>query len=165
MSQLSYWICIDEIPVGVLLYSLPRISNPIDGIQPMNLLELARIWIHPSVQGLTYEDRNGKSHSLSVASCAVGKSLKRVRKDWKMKYPNLPGIDAIISWSDDVRHEGTIYKSCNFKMMGKSGGNAHGKGKRKISGNYIPHKDYRHIKTRFLYSFSTTLRLVEAPRV
>ena len=52
MSQLSYWICIDEIPVGVLLYSLPRISNPIDGIEPMNLLELARIWIHPSVQGL-----------------------------------------------------------------------------------------------------------------
>ena len=38
MSQLSYWICIDEIQVGVISYSLPRISNQVDGIQPMNLL-------------------------------------------------------------------------------------------------------------------------------
>ena len=154
MSQLPYWICIDEIPVGVLLFSLPRISNPIDGIQPMNLLELARIWIHPSVQGLTYEDRNGKSHSLSVASCAVGKSLQRVRKDWKIKYPNLPRIDSVISWSDDEHHEGIIYKSSNFKTTGKSGGALHGNGIRKNGGVDKMHKDYKNIKTKFLYKFS-----------
>ena len=80
MSQLSYWICIDEIQVGVISYSLPRISNQVNGIEPMNLLELARLWIHPSVQNLNYEDRNGKSHSLSIASCAMGESkeLKQV---------------------------------------------------------------------------------------
>ena len=70
-----------------------------------------------------------------------------------MKYPNLPGIDAIVSWSDDKRHEGTIYKSSNFKITGKSGGNSHGSGKRKISGKYHPRKDFRNIKTRFLYNF------------
>ena len=43
MSQLPYWICIDGEKVGVLLYSLPRVSNPIDGIEPMKLLELARL--------------------------------------------------------------------------------------------------------------------------
>jgi len=153
MSQLSYWICIDEIQVGVISYSLPRISNQVDGIEPMNLLELARLWIHPSVQNLNYEDRNGKSHSLSIASCAMGKSIKRVKTDWYMKYPNLPKIDAIISWSDDKRHKGTIYKSSNFKVTGKSGGNSHGNGKRKDSGNYIPHKDFKNVKTRFLYKF------------
>ena len=156
MSQLPYWICIDGEKVGVLLYSLPRVSNPIDGIEPMKLLELARLWINPSVQNLTYEDRNGKSHSLPVASCAMGKSIKRVRNDWEMKYPNLPGIDAIVSWCDDTRHEGTIYKSSNFKVTGKSGGNYHGAGKRKDSGNQIHHKDYKNIKTRFLYKFDTT---------
>ena len=155
MSQLPYWICIDGEKVGVLLYSLPRVSNPIDGIEPMKLLELARLWINPSVQNLTYEDRNGKSHSLPVASCAMGKSIKRVRNDWEMKYPNLPGIDAIVSWCDDTRHEGTIYKSSNFKVTGKSGGNSHGAGKRKVSGNYMPRKDFRNIKTRFLYRFNT----------
>ena len=71
MGQLPYWICIDEIPVGVISYSLSRISNQVDGIEPMNLLELARLWINPSVQNLSYEDRNGKSHSLSDASCAM----------------------------------------------------------------------------------------------
>ena len=156
MSQLPYWICIDGERVGVLLYSLPRVSNPIDGIEPMKLLELARLWINPSVQNLTYEDRNGKSHSLPVASCAMGKSIKRVRNDWEMKYPNLPGINAIVSWCDDTRHEGTIYKSSNFKVTGKSGGNSHGAGKRKVSGNYIPRKDFKNVKTRFLYRFETT---------
>jgi len=155
MSQLPYWICIDGEKVGVLLYSLPRVSNPIDGIEPMKLLELARLWINPSVQNLTYEDRNGKSHSLPVASCAMGKSLRRIKKDWYMKYPNLPGIDAIVSWSDDIRHKGTIYKSSNFQETGKSGGNLHGTGtKRKDGGYYRLNKDFRHIKTRFLYKFN-----------
>jgi hypothetical protein len=153
MSQLSYWICIDEIPVGVILYSLPRINVPVDGIEPMKLLELARLWIHPSVQNLSYEDRNGKSHSLPVASCAMGKSLRRIKKDWEEKYPSLPEVDAIISWSDDERHKGTIYRSSNFKETGKSGGNSHGNGKRKDSGNYLPHKDFKNVKTRFLYKF------------
>jgi hypothetical protein len=157
---LSYWICIDEIQVGVISYSLPRISNQVDGIEPMNLLELARLWIHPSVQNLNYEDRNGKSHSLSIASCAMGKSIKRVKTDWYMKYPNLPEIDAIISWSDDKRHKGTIYKSSNFKVTGKSGGNSHGNGKRKDSGNYIPHKDFKNVKTRFLYKYGWKEKII-----
>ena len=83
----------------------------------------------------------------------MGKSMKRVKTDWHMKYPNLPKIDAIISWSDDKRHKGTIYKSSNFKVTGKSGGNSHGNGKRKDSGNYLPHKDFKNVKTRFLYKF------------
>ena len=115
MSQLPYWICIDDIPVGVILYSMPRVNVPIDGIEPMKLLELARLWIHPSVQNLFYEDRNGKSHSLPVPSCAMGKSLRRIKKDWEGKYPTLPEVDAIVSWSDDERHKGTIYRSSNFK--------------------------------------------------
>jgi len=83
----------------------------------------------------------------------MGKSLRRIKKDWYMKYPNLPKIDAVISWSDDKRHKGTIYKSSNFKVTGKSGGNSHGNGKRKDSGNYLPHKDFKNVKTRFLYKF------------
>ena len=156
MSQIPYWISIDKIRVGVLLYSLPRISSPVDGIEPIKLLELARLWINPSVQNLTYEDRTGKSHSLSVASCAMGKSIKRIRCDWKMKYPNLPEIDAIVSWCDDTRHEGIIYKSSNFIVTGKSGGNSHGAGKRKVGENQIHRKDYRNVKTRFLFRFDNS---------
>ena len=82
--------------------------------------------MHPSVQNLNYEDRNGKSHSLSIASCAMGKLMKRVKTDWHMKYPNLAKIDAIFSWCDDKRQKGTIYKLSNFKVTGKSGGKSRG---------------------------------------
>ena len=61
----------------------------------------------------------GKVIHYLVASCAMGKSIKRVKTDWYMKYPNLPKIDAIISWSDDKRHKGTIYKSSNFQSYWK----------------------------------------------
>ena len=66
-----------------------------------------------------------------------------------MKYPYLPIIDAVISWSDDKRYKGIIH----FQEAGKSGGNSHGDGKRKDTGNQIHHKDYRNVKTRFLYRF------------
>ena len=128
MRQLPYWICIDKVRVGVMSYSLPRVTNPVDGIEPMKLLELARLWIHPSVQNLTTEDRYGKT-PLSVTSCAMEKSIKRVQRDWHLKYPNLPKIDAVISWSDDKRHRVKIYKSSNFKVTGKSGRNSLSAGK------------------------------------
>ena len=153
MGQLPYWIAIDKVRVGVISYSLQRVSNPIDGIEPMKLLELDQLWIHPSVQNLTTEDRNGKTHSLSVASCAMEKSIKIVQEDWYMKYPNLPKIDAVIYWGDDKRHKGTIYKSSHFKVTGKSSVNSHSTGKRNNSTNHIHHKDYKNIKTRFLYRF------------
>ena len=70
-----------------------------------------------------------------------------------MKYPNIPNIDAIISWSDDKIRKGTIYKSSNFKVTGKNGGNSHGNCKRKDIGNYLPHKDIKNVKTKFLYKF------------
>ena len=45
-------------------------------------------------------------------------------------------------------------KSSNFTMMGKSGVNIQGDGRRKgTSGNQIHHKDYKNVKTRFLYSY------------
>ena len=70
-----------------------------------------------------------------------------------MKYPNLPKIDAIISWSDDKRRKGTIYKSSNYKVTRKNGGIFHGNSKRKDFGYYLPHKDFKNVKTRFLYKF------------
>ena len=156
IGQLPYWICIDKIKVGVISYSLSRVSNPVDGIEPMKLLELTGLWLHPSVQNLTTEDRSGKIHSLTVASCAMGKSIKRIQEDWYMKYPNLPKIDAVISWGDNKRHKGRIYKSSNFIVTGKSRVNSHRTGKKKESETQIHHKDYKNVKTRFLYRFDTT---------
>ena len=92
-----------------------------------------------------------KSRSIRISKILdnkVSKIFDEIREGMKSL-----DVDAIISWSDDKRHKGTIYKASNFKMIGKSGGNTHGNGIRKVTtGNQIHHKDYKNVKTRFLYS-------------
>lgn len=146
MAQLPYWIYIDNVPIGVILFSYPRLSSSLFGIRPMNILELARLWISPDVQEKRIQIGN-TSHALSIASCAVGKSLKILQKDWYIKYPKSPDIRAVVSWADDIHHEGIIYKAANFRSMKKSGGTLHGSTRRKGGGQDKKNADYKHIKT------------------
>jgi len=165
MAQLPYWILIDDVPVGVILYSLPRLSVPLDGVQPMNILELARLWISPDVQGIQTKGSDGKMHSFSVATCAVGRSLRAARQDWFSKYPHMPNIHAVVSWADTVHHEGTIYRASNFVESGTSGGSMHGNRVRKNGGRDQWNSDYAHMKTRFLYRFDSPLSDKEKERI
>jgi hypothetical protein len=151
MAQLAYWIRVDGIQVGVLLFSLPRISVPLDGIGPMNIAELARMWVSPDVQEIQVCDRKGRNHSLPIASCAMGSALRVVASDWRRRYPHLPDIRAVVSWADNAHHEGTIYRAANFREMGKSGGSMHGNRQRPNGGRDQHNVDYAHVKTRFLY--------------
>ncbi len=153
MAQLPYWILLDGRRVGVLLFSLPRMSARFQGHGPMNLLELARMWVDPAVQGLTVTDRSGKEHAFSVATCAVGKALKRCREDWSRKYPHLPAIAAVVSWADTVHHEGTIYRAANFRYVGTSGGTYHGKTLRPNGGRDQLNEDYTHVKLAFIFEY------------
>ena len=123
----------------------------------MNLLELARIWISPSVQNKNVHDSAGTLHTFSVASCAVGKSLKRLQRDWYEKYPKLPDVLAIVSWADKEHHEGTIYYASNFKNTGESGGSLHGSRTRNNGGRDQSNADYKNLKTRFLFRFNGPL--------
>ncbi len=157
MAQLAYWILVDQVPVGVLLYAYPRLSVPLFGIQPMNLLELARLWISPTVQGQTTVASDGSHHAASVASCAVAKSIRMVRFGWHRRYPGLPDIDAIVSWADTAHHEGTLYRAANFQEMGRSGGSLHGNRKRDSGGRDQLNPDYENIKTLFLYRYPKRL--------
>lgn len=157
MAQLSYWIMVDHAPVGVLLFALPRLSATLYGIRPMNLLELARLWISPDVQGRVVLDSRGKEHSVSVATAALGKALRVVRQDWYRKYPNLPDVHAIVSWADTVHHEGVIYRVANFKLMGRGGGTLHGSTRRRNGGHDQTNADYKHVKSVFLYKFDRPL--------
>jgi hypothetical protein len=157
MGQLPYWILIDGIRVGVVLFALPRLSVPIEGHPPMNVLELARMWIHPSVQGGVVVDTSGKKHAPSIASSAIGRCLRSARQDWAIKYPKLPDIRCIVSWADTVHHEGTVYKAANFRESGKSGGSMHGSRKRSNGGRDQSNADYLNIKTRFIYDYSSQL--------
>ena len=160
MAQLPYWITLDGDRIGVMLFALPRMSAVFHGYPPMNLLELARLWIDPEAQGKTVTDSNGHEHSNPLASCAVGKALRQCRQDWLIKYPHLPDILAVVSWADLEHHEGTIYKASNFKEVGKSGGALHGTRARNNGGRDQPNPDYRHEKAAFLFEYHSSLPLV-----
>jgi len=87
MAQLHYWILIDGIKVGVLSFAYPRLSAELFDVRPMNVLELARLWISPDVQDHTFKSSTKTTHhAVSVASCAVGKALRRIQVDWYKKY-------------------------------------------------------------------------------
>ena len=150
MAQMPYWIALDGERVGVLLFSYPRLSVEYQGHQPMNLVELARMWVDPSVQGKSVTDSSGLSHTLPIASCAVGMALRRIRQDWHGKYPHLPLVEACVSWADDTHHEGVIYRASNFIETGKSGGSLPGKGRKN-------HLDYLHSKTAFIWRWPRDL--------
>lgn len=157
MAQMPYWVTLDGRRCGVLLFALPRMSVEYQGYGPMNLIELARVWLDPDVQGEKVIDSAGKEHSLSIGTCAVGKALRRIRQDWHGKYPHLPHIRAAVSWADDVHHEGTIYRAANFREVGKSGGSMHGNTTRRNGGRDQLNPDYLHPKSAFLYEFKRPL--------
>lgn len=163
MAQLPYWINVDGVRRGVLLFAYPRMSATYQGYGPMNLLELARMWLDPEVQGQTVIDSDGKRHALAVATCAVGMSLRRIRYDWHVKYPHLPRIEAIVSWADQVHHEGTIYRASNFREVGVSGGSLHGSTNRPNGGRDQLNPDYLHLKTAFIFEFARPDRRVVIP--
>lgn len=161
MAQMPYWITLDEERIGVLLFALPRLSVPYQGYGPMNLIELARMWIDPAAQGHRVTDSNGREHSLALATCAIGKALRHIRQDWHGKYPHLPNIEACVSWADDEHHEGTVYRAANFEEVGKSGGTLHGNGRRPNGGRDQLNQDYCHIKTAFIYRYRLGLSDVQ----
>jgi len=153
MAQLPYWVTLDGIRIGVLLFSLPRMSVPFCHYVPMSLLELARMWLAPGVQGLVTVDSRGQNHAFAVASCAVGRALRQCRHDWQDRYPRLPAILAVVSWADREHHEGIIYRAANFREVGESGGSLHGAAYRKNGGHDQRNADYLHKKRAFLFEF------------
>ncbi len=157
MAQIPYWVLLDGERVGVLLYSYPRMSATFQGYGPMDIVELARMWLDPAVQGMRLVDSQGREHAFAVATCAVGKSLRRIRQDWHGKYPHLPGVLAVVSWADEEHHEGTIYRAANFREVGRSGGTLHGNTYRRNGGHDQLNPDYLHMKRAFIFEFGRAL--------
>lgn len=106
--QLNYAVAIDGVVDGVITYAYPACSKSIDGVIPGEVLEFARLYLHSNVP--------------HTASCAVGQTLRRIRRDWQQAWPDAPPIRMVVSWSDRTRHVGTIYKAANFQWLKVSKG-------------------------------------------
>jgi len=154
MAQLPYWVHLDDSRVGVILFALPRLSQPFRGYHPMQLLELARLWIDPAAQGQTVTARDGTVHSLPVAGCAIAAALRVARDDWQRKYPRLPPVEACVAWADLSRHDGTVYRATNFTYVGLSGGTQPGRWERPNGGRHQRRADYDNRKAAFIFRWS-----------
>lgn len=94
------------------------------------VLDLARVWVHPELQRKIF---NG--HALGVFSQAVSKlwqpvgkpdqRMSRLQADWLEHhppvYPKLPyHIRVLISYCQLDHHDGTGYKASGFKSIGRT---------------------------------------------
>ena len=136
--QINYAVLFDNVVEGVITYARPFTTTKIEGIEIDRCLEFARLYLV-----------NNRAH---VASCSIGKSLKRICKDWMLCYPESKVPVLVVSWSDRELHKGTIYKAANFIYSGSSRPRPHRTGRWK---NY---PDYFHSKDRWVYWLDKTMR-------
>lgn len=156
--QLAYGVWYRGIGVGVIHYAYPRWSkSPYpEAPSPLNVLECARVYIS-NLDRHGYPVGNAKGRrieGLSVAAFLT--SAQRIKADWEAKYPDLPRATALVSWSDNTRHPGALYKLAGWRMDTDSAGKrAHGgnwiHGSSRYGGKETRNNfsDYSHAKSRW----------------
>lgn len=154
-SPLAYEVLLDTwrytYRVGVLIFGRPEATRCYDGkltygsmkdwesgraqFDRWEVLNLARVWLHPSVQrGGTfyrpdllpgYYDRHGEWRS-RLASHVIELALGRVGYDYLSQrppcFPDEPYvIRQVISYCDLRHHKGTIYQAAGFRLVRENG--------------------------------------------
>lgn len=145
-SPLAYHVLMDDWRIGCLIFGRPKATRCYDGkltygslkdvadgraqFDRWEVLNLARVWLHPSVQrGGTfyqpnllpgYEDRRGEWRS-TLASHVIGQALCRVGFDYLSQrppcFPDEPyKIKVVLSYCDTTLHKGTIYRAAGFEL-------------------------------------------------
>lgn len=135
--QINYAVLVDGIVDGVITYAYPMMSVPLLGVPSDELLEFARLFLYQNIP-----------HS---ATCAIGKSIKRIREDWAREFPDAKKLRLIVSWSDTTRHKGTIYKAANFEWIKRSKGTPPGNSASSKRGSRDKHGDYSNDKDCWVY--------------
>ncbi len=148
--QLNYAVLFDGQVDGVLTYAYPMMSAPLCGVPSDELLEFARLYL--------------ASNTPHVASCAIGKSLRIVERDWATVYRDAKRPRLVVSWSDSTRHTGVIYKAANFVWLKRSKGHPPGNKATSKRGQREGHSDYSHDKDCWVYLLDKSVRLEEGPR-
>ncbi len=135
--QINYMVLIDGMVDGVITYAYPMVSVPIAGVPSDEVIEFARLYLHKNLP-----------HS---ASCAIGKSLRRVQSDWMRMFNDSKLPRLVVSWSDTEYHEGTVYKASNFQWLRRTKGSPPGNTATSKRGARAQHGDYVHDKDCWIY--------------
>jgi len=144
--QINYSVAIDGMIDGVITYAYPMMSAPLCGVPSDELLEFARLYLHRNIP--------------HTASCAIGKSLKRLPCDWAILFPEAKKPILVVSWSDREYHIGTVYRAANFEWVKQTKGQPPGNSPNSKRGVRSPHGDYGHDKDCWVYWLDAKLRAV-----
>jgi hypothetical protein len=135
--QINYAVIIDGTVDGFITYAYPMMSADLLGVPSDELLEFARLYLHSNIP--------------HTATCAIGKSLRRIRRDWLNLFPDAKAPRLVVSWSDTTRHTGTIYKAANFRWLRRTKGQPPGNKAGSKRGAREQHGDYSHDKDCWVY--------------
>lgn len=151
--QINYAVLIDGCVDGVVTYAYPMMSAPLFEVPADELIEFARMYLHQNIP--------------HTATCAIGKTLARVKDDWMRLFPDSKVPRLVVSWSDTVYHKGTIYKAANFTWLRRTKGTPPGNKEGSKRGARDKHADYSHDKDCWLYGLNKqdNKRLAQLARV
>lgn len=135
--QINYVVFIDGVVDGVITFAYPMMSAPLLGVPSDEIVEFARMFLAANIP--------------HTATCAIGKVLKRIKRDWMTLYPYSKSPRLVVSWSDTEYHKGTIYKAANFEWVKRSRGQAPGNKAGSKRGERAKHGDYLHDKDCWVY--------------
>lgn len=135
--QINYAVFIDGVIDGVITYAYPMMSVPVMDVPSDELIEFARLFLKQNIP--------------HTATCAIGKSLKRIKRDWLTLFPDAKPPRLIVSWSDTEYHKGTIYKAANFDWVKRTKGKPPGNKAGSKRGERSQHGDYSHDKDCWVY--------------
>jgi len=137
--QINYAVLIDGMVDGVITFAYPPGAFTLLGLQPGEFIEFARLYLHQNIP--------------HTATCAIGKTLKRIKGDWIKLYPDAKVPSLVVSWSDTEYHKGTVYKAANFQWLRESKGASRGgltKGNKRW-GERGKYADLAHVKDCWIY--------------
>jgi len=120
---------LQDDPIGCLIFGRPE-STRVNGwygsvediatgkcyLSRWQILNLARVWLHPSIQ------HDGANYIANAATWVVAQSLRRVVYDYLIEKPPVwmqepYEIREVLSYCDTRIHQGTLYKASNFHLV------------------------------------------------
>lgn len=116
-------IAIEGWPWGIMVFKKPQHHRQrglfgYPGLPTAwQVLDLARVWINPVLQG---KQLNG--HSICAFSRMFALVTRQIQRDWLIHhppvFPNLPyHVELLISYAQLDHHDGTAYRACNFTRL------------------------------------------------
>lgn len=125
----------DGRPLGILVFKLlqHKRQRGVFGYPGLptqwQVLDLARVWVHPSLQENRWQGLNRKGAPALMKSNdfsrMVSLALRRVQYDWLdhhgVRYQELPyHVTLILSYCDRKHHQGIGYRAAGFDLIGET---------------------------------------------